>query len=429
MKKVLSFIIVVLINILTLENVNIINVANAMEISADIVSSAAYNTTSYYYNDSTLYQDDKYVSYYFNNLTNNFGNNKKGSCTYIAFAMLLSYYDTYWDDAIIPENYDMITMLSSNELGLNVESPGIYTEGSPIIWDNMSTADYYQVVEQYSNAHFHLKLIQMGKEKFGQYKFDNSDSPCGLNKNQLDELMNYYLHNYMNFDESKINYTSTDNNVRQFVIDNIQNGKPVLVRMKSTTISGIGHAFILYDYDETNDELYGHFGWKIDEYKFEHIKLSTTPYNYFMDATVLNINTAHNCSNNYKYSDGYDYLETYCPCIHSIHESHYHNPSSWRYYSRISHRGRCSLCGEWVEKPHVVNRDEMENFQAKCLECRTMLDLRYDVANGGLSNRKESINGSYILPNGVIVLVEEDIEEYFAGTLIFCDEGEIMVTQ
>ncbi len=28
-------------------------------------------------------------------------------------------------------------------------------------------------------------------------------------------------------------------------------------------------------------------------------------------------------------------------------------------------------------------------------------------------------NGSYILPNGVIVLVEEDIEAYMAGNLIF----------
>ena len=107
---------------------------------------------------------------------------------------------------------------------------------------------------------------------------------------------------------------------------------------------------------------------------------------------------------------------------------HYHSPSLWMYYSRISHRGRCS-CGEWVEKPHVVNVSEVVNYQAECLECHAMLDLRYDVATGGINNRKVSINGSYILPNGIIVLVEEDIEAYFAGTLIFYDEGETLVTQ
>lgn len=107
---------------------------------------------------------------------------------------------------------------------------------------------------------------------------------------------------------------------------------------------------------------------------------------------------------------------------------HYHSPSLWMYYSRISHRGRCS-CGEWVEKPHVVNISEVVNYQAECLECHAMLDLRYDVATGGINNRKVSINGSYILPNGIIVLVEEDIEAYFAGTLTFYEEDETLVTQ
>ena len=34
-----------------------------------------------------------------------------------------------------------------------------------------------------------------------------------------------------------------------------------------------------------------------------------------------------------------------------------------------------------------------------------------------------SINGSYILSNGVIVLVEEDIESYLDGTLQFYDKN------
>lgn len=107
---------------------------------------------------------------------------------------------------------------------------------------------------------------------------------------------------------------------------------------------------------------------------------------------------------------------------------HYHNPSLWMYYSRISHRGRCS-CGEWVEKKHVINASEVVNFQAPCLECFAMLDLRYDVVSGGIDNRKQSVNGSYILPNGIIVLVEEDIEAYFKGTLIFYDQDDTLVTQ
>lgn len=421
MKKILTFIIVILINFVILGNSN---VDKTSELSNDIVTNATYNTTSYYYNDSILYQDNKYATYYFKNLTENFGNNVKGSCTYIAFAMLLSYYDTYWNDMIIPENYDMITMLSNAELELNVESPGIYTENSSLVWSSMSTADYYQIVEQYSNAHLHLKLIQMGKEKFGQYRFDDSYSPCGLTYSQLVELMQYYLYDYMDFTTSEISYTSATSNVRQFVIDNIQNGKPVLVRMGSTTVSGIGHAFILYDYDEVNDELYGHWGWKLHGYEFEHIKLSTTPYDDFWDATVLNVDTTHNCSNNYKYSDEYNSLQTYCPCKHSIHEEHEHSYVRYVWKNGTHHISYCD-CGGIALTPHVVRL----GF-TNCILCGGTVDKA--IVQFGLNSThftQISMNGSFVLPNGIIVLRDEDIEAYLNGTLVFYNKNEVPVTQ
>lgn len=60
-------------------------------------------------NEETIFIDDFYTTYYFKNLTNNFGYNVKGSCTYVAFDMLLSFWDTYWCDSFIPESYDMVT--------------------------------------------------------------------------------------------------------------------------------------------------------------------------------------------------------------------------------------------------------------------------------------------------------------------------------
>ena len=38
---------------------------------------------------------------------------------------------------------------------------------------------------------------------------------------------------------------------------------------------------------------------------------------------------------------------------------------------------------------------------------------------------KVSLNGSYILPNGVIVLVDEDVEAYLNGTLVFYDRDTL----
>lgn len=382
--------------------------------------------------------------------------------------MLLSYYDTYWDDTLISENYDMITMLSTNKLRLNVESPGIYTENSSIVQKYMTTEDYYQAVEQYSNAHLHLKLIQMGKEMFGHYKFDDSNNPCGLNYTQLQELIDYYLYDYMNFDKTKISYSSTNTNVRQFVINNIKKGTPVLVRM-GTSSSNIGHAFILYDYDETNDELYGHWGWKSNLFNFEHIKLSTTPYNVFWDATILNVNTEHNCSNNYKYSDGYDYLETYCSCKLAIHEKHNHSyvysqsdsnhiatcvdcdytttlshvydqhyciycnaytnvhdyDRNYVWVNNTTHRVDCS-CGATTTEGHVISSNSYNSGQrfATCLTCGGRAEMGFIQLNINSSAvTKVTINGSFILPNGIIIIKDEDLEAYFNNTLIFYDKN------
>ena len=37
--------------------------------------------------------------------------------------------------------------------------------------------------------------------------------------------------------------------------------------------------------------------------------------------------------------------------------------------------------------------------------------------------------GSYILPNGIIVLVDEDIEAYENGTLVWYDKDDLPQTQ
>ena len=107
---------------------------------------------------------------------------------------------------------------------------------------------------------------------------------------------------------------------------------------------------------------------------------------------------------------------------------HRHNPLLWMYLNSSFHRGRCS-CGEWIQKSHVIDASQVVNFKAPCLECHALLDLREDSVGGQMGIGKKSANGSYILPNGVIVLVEEDIDAYFAGTLVFYDGGSDLLTQ
>ncbi len=275
------------------------------------------STSSTGYN-SSLYLKENYATRYFMDLKTNFGYNVKGSCTYIALGMLLSFYDTYWDDTIIPENYDMITMMSNSSIN-SVESPGIYTENTPIAYEGISTETYYQNVEQYSNAHFHLKLIQMGKEQFGQYKFDDNTNPCGLLYEELYELTDYYLYDYLGWTVNKVSIVTSETenmNVRQFTISMIQNGFPVILRAGHWSGLG-GHAVVAYDYDSTHDKIFVHAGWREDENGlYVHNDIYSLGFTELWDATAIVINDEHStCSNNFKYSKDYTTLETYCPCL------------------------------------------------------------------------------------------------------------------
>ncbi len=271
--------------------------------------------------DETVFLTDNYASYYYKNLEQNFGNNTMGSCGYVAIGMLLSYWDTFWDDNVIPENYDMITMLESNEINLSLASPGIYFEDDDLV-TGLTNEQYYQIIEQYSNAYFHLKLIQMGKEQFGQYIFDTSANPTGMSYEEYIELLEYYLYTYRSYTESQVeilSYIGSEQEVRAQTINLIKQGIPVKLSVRNS--SG-GHAVIAYDYDEESDEIYVHAGWLGN---YTHVTLREIGYNQYHNAIaiVFKDTVNHSCSNNFKYSNQYETVETHCVCDLSIHPTRY----------------------------------------------------------------------------------------------------------
>lgn len=116
--------------------------------------------------------------------------------------------------------------------------------------------------------------------------------------------------------------------------------------------------------------------------------------------------------------------------------NHVHSCCEWIYYNRISHKSvcHCGLVGATTEA-HMISQADIFKPTARCLGCNALLDMGGNgdigMVPGILSTSVNIIteNGSYILPNGIIVLVEEDIEAYLNGTLIFYDEDETLVTQ
>lgn len=76
-------------------------------------------------------------------------------------------------------------------------------------------------------------------------------------------------------------------------------------------------------------------------------------------------------------------------------------------------------CGDQIMGSHVVKQGAFNGTSeyAICLLCKGRVFM--GNLNSIISDRPHTSNGSYILPNGVIVLVEDDIEAYMNGSLAF----------
>ena len=201
-----------------------------------------------------IFLDNNYSSYYFKNLYTNFGNNKYGTCSYVSLGMLLSFYDSYWDDSFISETYDIKAEFESNRQTLadfdlipsNVNSPGVLFEPN-ILVDDLTIDDYYDIISEYSDTYFQFKLIDFAMSIFDEAKFDGSDSSLGMQQSDLAFLLDAYLDEVSNITTDKANVrtyaNSNDELIKYQIIEQLIDGTPVILRAKEST-SNAGHAMI-----------------------------------------------------------------------------------------------------------------------------------------------------------------------------------------
>lgn len=118
-----------------------------------------------------------------------------------------------------------------------------------------------------------------------------------------------------------------------------------------------------------------------------------------------------------------------CDCGFSVTSNHHAYRYSHIPNNTSSHRAYCECGKEWTE-PHVIESGSYTgvNKYAICLCCRALVTVGMTI-HPTTSDLLRTENGSYILPNGVIVLVREDIEAYFAGTLEFYYPDENLETE
>ena len=145
-------------------------------------------------------------------------------------------------------------------------------------------------------------------------------------------------------------------------------------------------------------------------------------------------NNLYHLVTNQVFGLGYSFYEPHIQgfngnCILCGYHMHSHSYNDhYLPYSNTKHKAYCS-CGASTLQSHAVDIGNTyvigDHTYGNCLSCGAMVDL----GNGFLSLQPGILmvtdNGSVMLPNEIYVLVEEDFEEYFNGTLFFHLYGEM----
>ena len=248
--------------------------------------------------------DGFYAPVYFSNLRSNFGTNRFGTCAFVAMGMLLSFYDTYWDDSIVPSAYEVVATSTGDPVNGSIDSPGS-CDSLPIIGN--SNASYYlnTIVPQNDGVYLDMKLMTLASYYMGFPGLDGNAT--GLDYSGMYSLFQYYLYTYSGFSPYELGFiaetgTGTgqarSESVRDFAIEKVSEGIPVLLSVGTDYASTTGrHAVIAYDYDEDNDLLYCHMGWGP---KATHVTIESFGYTSYNSAFSLAVRTQHSHTDNYK---------------------------------------------------------------------------------------------------------------------------------
>lgn len=113
--------------------------------------------------------------------------------------------------------------------------------------------------------------------------------------------------------------------------------------------------------------------------------------------------------------------------MYLLHQHNYNQNYTWVNYT--SHRAKCRY-DLTSTQGHVVSSDAFNNGQkyARCMLCGGLAERGFIEWTSIMSQISQvTLNGSFVLPNGVVVLANEDTEAYLNGTLVFNNKYELLV--
>lgn len=326
---------------------------------------------------------DNCSTFYFNHLRENFGYNAYDSCGFVAAGMLLSYYDTYQNDAIIDDFFEVNTSISTISENLqqvvnekvHLKSPGIRFD--KVAQGSITTANVqYQVNELINEQRFfQYQLIKESAEFPLQHNYIERFEQYGTFISFLDDiatLIDYHIKSKE--DEMKTSeadsYVSIGSNTSDLIAI-VKSGVPVFTYLSNS--SSVGHFAIAYDYEEghasNEDGLIFHMGYE-GQYAltFEEIK-RTSNYSTIGDFFYIQESKIpHSHSNNYYRNNDIGV----CMCSLGTHPNHEHTAynDAFGSYNNKYHYSFCRQCYATILSPHSITGSVRNGYMcAYCPYC------------------------------------------------------------
>lgn len=287
---------------------------------------------------------------YFENLTENYGANITETCGYVALGSMLTYFDTYWDDRIIPEKYEVNPSMSCISDVLEVTSPGSFYDDTLL---NSSELLYKAECLRTSDVNLHSLLV-------------SQNSSLSISAYDTEEVFKNFLASsydnafvYISYEFDSDLSTSQKNQLAMYYSSlAIDRGIPVKLSLYNPSRDR-RHSVVAHSYSANT--LYCHFGW--------NSSLTSVPFNYdgyyseIYALTLVVPRMPHYHSNNYviEHEDGFKYF--YCPCPETL--GHTHNFSTYEEIDESGHLAICSICNEENMEPHMLTGETYKT----CVKC------------------------------------------------------------
>ncbi len=366
---------------------------------------------------------------YFQNLFDYSPINSHGSCGYVSFIQYLSYIDTFINDDFIQTKYEQNQGVVSNFNTAISVSPGVLRNSYP-------ESDLFKHIKSTKSYDFQMYLMDIVNSYYDRTVSEYSPS---IGMWDYDIILDSILPNY-NVEFTYKSYKDfgtlskpTDTNIVNWFDDYVKKqldlGFPVMLHIadyndEKNELENY-HSIVAYYYDD--DGIHAHFGW--GESSSDTIISSKYQITEAGKISLDSLNEKH--SNNYLIGNseycgcGYvththNYSDHYCSSCNKYTETHdYHAPYTWLNYTE--HTASCG-CGDTTNQGHAISSSSFNSGSkyGTCLLCGGKATIGFIQYNTSVSNFNYiTKNGSFILPNGVIVLVEEDIADFISNPDIF----------